>query len=415
MSIEGHSHQTDSLSPWILGPVGKIRVASPEPTRKHQALKKEVHRMAGEITLATLAPMVPEVLYAEPEIDEDTIKDHVSEGDKHIAALKTYNSSEAAHFRNLRRTLPQETSTLDFLRTHAGKLHLSYANDVTTIVQINGEKVIEYKIDKGSTKEQVLAHLYRTVGLKSQEDPFVHIDWQETLALHEAATDISVVRQHAHELLLHRPTKSFLNALVYGLQDPNPDHAVDAQTHKQFLRLYTNGTEYSRPDHSEKPARHSNNWAGWTPESGMPLENLLRVNGARPGDTLPFIELLVTQVDGLRPTQNGFEGKIIEAIKDVRGKARDFRYVLRVLQETIAEHPDLGSLDAFHGDPTFRELADNLTALQAQNILEKSWTYTGRTKEISGEKRTGDPQILEQFALGMLGMSSSESHPYGIL
>jgi hypothetical protein len=140
----------------------------------------------------------------------------------------------------------------------------------------------------------------------------------------------------------------------------------------------------------------------------MPLENLLRVNGARPGDTLPFIELLVAQVDGLRPTQEGYDAVVTNAIKDVRGKARDFQYLLRRLEETIAAHTTLGALDAFQGDATFEALSDQLSQLQSAGKLENSWHYTGRTKDVSGEMTNGDLLVLLEFATALLGLLPSE-------
>lgn len=385
--------------------VSGLALRSNPDSRKGQAVTQQISELQQCMNSTLFSLLLPEVVHTEPEIVEDEIKTMVPDGDRDIAVLKAYRSQDAALFRKIREELPQQTSVSDYLVRVVRLLLLSYANDVTTVRHIGEDRVIEHKISAQSTKEDVLAHLVETIGFGNQVSDYIRVEWRSTYALHEASTDISVARQKVHELLLYRASDSFLHALIFGLYDMR--HPVDEHTRKRFLRLYEHGTEYSTPGFGEKPDRHIKNWSGWTPESGMPLEHLLNVNGARPGDSLPMVELLVASVNGLRPTQTGFDRAIKDAIKDVRGKGALLHDLLHTLLQTIAACQTLQEIASFSGTIGYTELAAHLREAQNRGEISSDWVYSGRTLLDESDPHAIDTAALESLVCGLLGLQNT--------
>lgn len=387
-------------------------ICASEPGRlKHESLVRELrkseHLYSSEVQLslvAQLEKMIPEVIFEAPEIEEDQVKKEsfVNQSDKRIAVLKAHRGQKAEMYRQhrKRRNLATQLGLVEWL---GGSLEMSYANDVMTSVMLDGKEWKEFKPDKESTKEDIFRYLQLTIGTAHPGDNRqIQALWYSSLSVHEAKTDIQVVRQDVNELVLRRASDEFLNALIYGIYDPK--HPVKDLVAWQFMNLYVKGTAYSNPNSHEKPDRHKKNWGGWTPEAGMTLESLRKVNAGKKGDSIPFIEFLVESVNGIDKGDPRFEVEISDAIKAVRGKPRNLQYVLRRLIETIGENATPAKLDRFKGSPEFIDVANQIRSEQADGKLPAHWNYTGRTVDISGELEPIQPEIYIPFILALLGM-----------
>jgi hypothetical protein len=395
-----------------------------EPDRiKHISFRRELSKR-GELEVARsielrlleqLYEMVPEVAHERPEIEEDHIKKEsfIGQSDKRISVLKGHRGKRAAIYAAERRQL-QPDDHEGLIRWLGGVLDISYANDVMTSVMVGDKEWKEFKPKEDASKDDIYAYLRRTIGTQNPvEGDTVQTRWYTSLSLHEEKTDVQVVRQEQFDLVQQKAPDSFLHALIYGIYDPK--HPVNSFWAWKFMELYEKGTSYSSPNSTEKPHRHKQNWGGWTPEEGMPIEALRKVNAGRRGDSIPFIEYLLVSVNGVQKGDPTYPLAVADAIKAVRGKAVRLPYLLRRLLETIAELPTPKQLDMFVGDPEFVELARQLWLAQEDGRLPKEWNYTGRTRDVSGSIQPIDSEKYIPFILSLLGMREKGVDRSGII
>ena len=160
------THTRDTFLPPGVGDVlGWCVTCASEPgTRKHSAVAREMEQLLPDVvTQECLHALLPRVIHQEPQIEEKTIQGSVGAlADKGIAVLKSQRSTDAVWYRTIRRHLADTTPLLEILQ--GTLLRLSYANDVMTVIVLDGKPVMEYKLSPESTKEDVLAHLRATIG-----------------------------------------------------------------------------------------------------------------------------------------------------------------------------------------------------------------------------------------------------------
>lgn len=337
--VESAEKESDEVDAIELSALNAIVICSEANSHKFKRMFSHIMKAAGESskrdTTAGIIPLSDEVV-EEEEYNNLPVINH---SPRIIAAVKAFSGRRYKQ-EDIQKRIQEiakdvkamhekhDPSSKEFSFNKIGCVFGFRAQDIVTAVVIGETEKRQLK-PKTEDKHEIyeaLAQIFETDDQDRPEEMTLH--WTGAEAMHDAVSDIGVVRETTIKLKIKSPDRAFLYCQILGTENVPDEFKPMAD---KFNQIYE---EIMRDNDGSLGER----LRGWNPKDG--ILNPHKVNAGFHSDTI-FVERLLTislddETDVVTKDDPKFDQKMDEAIQLVRGEPVSFNRVYRTLLHILS-------------------------------------------------------------------------------